>query len=267
MSWLACVSYAHAKGALKVSDGWDRMGTLWQGITTIAFAFTSSSTLPLYASLKGSVSIVTTNPSRFYSFRSTSLLSVIIAVVFIFPLLLFSASSDVLLDAPDVLEIGINPFIALFNSITLLSAIPFILVTTPIAIPLRIRRQLPSSAYKIVLLMLIFPLSLLPLQASRVMSNMLLFMALSGTYLLPAVLHILAHYFKRPLTIIIPNSAGPSDGQPSPSNDELLQRKERALQRRQLKKRIVWDIGVWVSLVPIGGGGIVWATGKLAGKW
>jgi len=31
-------------------------------------------------------------------------------------------------------------------------------------------------------------------------------------------------------------------------HDELLQRKEIALQRRQARKRIVWDIGVWLQL-------------------
>lgn len=49
--------------------------------------------------------------------------------------------------------------------------------------------------------------------------------------------------------------------------DDLLQRKERAMQKRQLKQRIVWDIGVWVMLIPIGGGGFIWAIGRLARKW
>jgi len=29
----------------------------------------------------------------------------------------------------------------------------------------------------------------------------------------------------------------------------------------------VWDVGVWVLLLPVGGGGVVWGVGRLAGKW
>lgn len=50
-------------------------------------------------------------------------------------------------------------------------------------------------------------------------------------------------------------------------NDELLQRKERTLQRRRLARRIAWDVGVWVLLLPVGGGGLVWATGRVLGRW
>jgi membrane protein YqaA with SNARE-associated domain len=32
-------------------------------------------------------------------------------------------------------------------------------------------------------------------------------------------------------------------------HDELLLRKERALQKKQFKKRIVWDIAVWTLLL------------------
>jgi hypothetical protein len=31
-------------------------------------------------------------------------------------------------------------------------------------------------------------------------------------------------------------------------HDELLQRKERALQKKQFKKRIIWDVGAWVQV-------------------
>lgn len=43
---------------------------------------------------------------------------------------------------------------------------------------------------------------------------------------------------------------GSSSRQPGPKviHDELLLRKERALQKKQLRKRIVWDIGTWTLL-------------------
>jgi hypothetical protein len=43
-------------------------------------------------------------------------------------------------------------------------------------------------------------------------------------------------------------SGGLSAGGVDNRADELLQRKERALQRKQFRKRIVWDLGVWVQL-------------------
>jgi len=56
--------------------------------------------------------------------------------------------------------------------------------------------------------------------------------------------------------------------EPSPTlSDPLLQRKERLLQRRRLYRRLIWDIGAWILLIPVGGGGVVWAGGRLAGKW
>lgn len=29
----------------------------------------------------------------------------------------------------------------------------------------------------------------------------------------------------------------------------------------------MWDIAVWVLLVPVGGGGVAWAVGRVIGKW
>jgi hypothetical protein len=81
---------------------------------------------------------------------------------------------------------------------------------------------------------------------------------------LPAVLHITVHYFKRPLSIVLPTSAmRTEDGE----RDELLQRKERHLQRRRLGRRIVWDLIAWISVFPLGVGGSVWAVGRVLGKW
>lgn len=95
-------------------------------------------------------------------------------------------------------------------------------------------------------------------------------MAYLGTYIAPCVLHVSQHFFKRPLAIIVPrsqartrtlsslsasdrgsrsNEPDTGDAPPPRGDDELLLRKERALQRRQLRKRIVWDVGVWSVLL------------------
>ena len=75
----------------------------------------------------------------------------------------------------------------------------------------------------------------------------------------------------RPLSILVRTNPQSSEGNVSSSHDpdtqELLLRKERALQRRRSLRRIAWDLGVWFLLVPVGGGGIVWAVGRLAYVW
>jgi len=93
-------------------------------------------------------------------------------------------------------------------------------------------------------------------------------MALLSTFFLPALVHISTHFFKRPVTIVIPRKTmqrnppaldltsddahgiGSASRHSSPTNSvhELLLRKERALQKKQFRKRIVWDIGVWTLL-------------------
>jgi hypothetical protein len=63
---------------------------------------------------------------------------------------------------------------------------------------------------------------------------------------------------------VLPTSAARTgDGE----GDELLQRKERSLQRRRLGRRIVWDAVSWFSVLPLGVGGSTWAVGRLLGKW
>ena len=106
---------------------------------------------------------------------------------------------------------------------------------------------------------------------------------LMSTYFLPALLHIILHNMRSPLSIIVqPQTTTPRvhpDSDVDAEDDEggvygrdrdteeLLLRKERALQRRRLGRRIMWDIGVWILLVPVGGGGFVWSIGRIAGHW
>ncbi|KAJ7244988.1 hypothetical protein B0H12DRAFT_793494 [Mycena haematopus] len=271
--WFIFVAVAHAQGTLEINPGWLRMGTFWQGITTTAFAFTSSSTLPLYASLKaGSPHSGLSKSSVAHSFRTLSTISVAVAVAFTLPLIFFTAHMNGVIDPP---PLRLQPAIALLNALTLLLAIPSVLVTTPSS-PLseRLRRatsSIPLLTY--ITLTLVASLSLVPTRVARVLSDVLLVCACASTFFLPALVHITSHFFKRPLAIVVP--AGRSEmlmAPPTPSAgesaaDELLQRKERALQRTQWRKRVVWDVGVWVLLLPVGGGGVVWGVGRLGGKW
>jgi hypothetical protein len=144
----------------------------------------------------------------------------------------------------------------------------------PLPSTLMAHLQYSFSAYTLAILILITLLSISPTIVFYILSNFVLVLALLGTYLLPALIHITMHNVKRPLSIIMSSSFGtPShsrshsrSGSPG-SPDELLQRKELALQKKQWKKRLLWDIGVWIFLVPVSGGGIVWVVGKVVMAW
>ncbi|KAK7028104.1 hypothetical protein VNI00_014919 [Paramarasmius palmivorus] len=257
--WFISVVYAHSKGVLKVSESWLKMGTLWQGITTIAFTFTTSNTLALYASLKASM-----QPSS-------------------------SAQKNPAL--------RIRPFIMFLHAATLITGIPSILATVPkLPTPERFRGRNFIPFSRILTFLAVVLLAFVPVKVSGIFSDILLSCALFATYLLPgmsasilsnrmqltkmssALLHIINHFFRRPLSIVMPTNPStpnpssafnlPADDEPQSSiHDPLLQRKEKALQRKQWQRRIIWDLGVWILLLPVGGGGIVWALGTMTGRW
>lgn len=168
---------------------------------------------------------------------------------------------------------------ALFEAATLALSVPYILIPTPtLPLPSIIRRVTRLPISRILVYIVVIVLSLVPASVARALSDAVWLLAFLSTYMLPALLHIIIHNFRSPLSIIIPPStpatAFSSPGLPSASSDmsetrsdELLQRKERTLQRRRLVRRLVWDFGVWMLLVPVGGGGTAWAAGRLMGKW
>ena len=159
----------------------------------------------------------------------------------------------------------------MFGAASLLLSIPSLVITTPtLPVPLTIRRATTLPVSKVLIYVITIALSVLPTPVTQIGSDIVLLLAFASTYMVPALLHIIIHYFRRPLSIVIPPTTPNTSGPLAPSdsrNDELLQRKERTLQRRRLGRRLIWDIGVWVLLVPVGGGGLVWAVGRMAGKW
>ncbi|KAI0269803.1 hypothetical protein BC834DRAFT_863448 [Gloeopeniophorella convolvens] len=263
LTWLGAVSYAHAKGTLFSNVQWRNPGILWQGITSTAFIFSSSWTLPLYAALRGSAPVVVTKRLRRRSFRALVAISVAIAVALTLPLCFFAASPS----APGIPEGRPSALIAVSSAANLILTIPAILITTPpIPLPVAIRRgtNLPISKAAIYIITVL--LSVLSSKAIMTLGDILLVFSLFGTYVLPAVLHITVHYFKRPLAIVLPTSV-PRTGDGNQDGDDLLQRKEHSLQRRRLSRRLGWDAVAWISALPLGAGGSVWAVGKVLGKW
>ncbi|KIY45201.1 hypothetical protein FISHEDRAFT_49921 [Fistulina hepatica ATCC 64428] len=275
--WLGCVSYAHAHGAMQVSTSWLHMGSFWQGITVTAFSFTSTSTLSLYASLRGGStnSALPGKAPPTHSFKLLSLVSVLLATLLILPLVFFAASPNDLAIPRDTPSTRMHPFILWLNALALLFGLPFVFATAPtFPLPERIRRATNLPISKFIVFAVVVAVSFLPSNVSSVLSDAALVCALVGTYTVPAVIHISAHFFARPLSIIMPQRGlsrherqPDPEASPSPAHDELLQRKERALQKRQLRKRIVWDVIVWMLLLPITGGGCMWVWGRLAGRW
>ncbi|KAL0576940.1 hypothetical protein V5O48_005047 [Marasmius crinis-equi] len=274
--WFICATYAYSKGTLEVNKAWLAMGPLWTGITTIAYAFTASNTLTLAASLKASIrptSSATRKRPLSHSFKFLSVLSVTLALLFALPLVVFAAFPNRLhIDIP---ASRIRPFRVFLNAATLLLGVPSILVTVPkVTVPERVRWRTPIPISRILTFIVVLFLSNVPSVVRTVFSDLLIAFALSSTYFLPALLHIVNHFFRRPLSIIMPSqpntpvtaSASPVDEPQSARNDPLLQRKEKALQKKQWKRRLIWDLGVWTLLLPVGGGGFVWAMGTLFGN-
>ncbi|KAF9480718.1 hypothetical protein BDN70DRAFT_893963 [Pholiota conissans] len=350
-AWLGCTIYAHAHGLQESQTGWLGAGSAWQGLATSAFAFCSSSTLPLYTSLKGiSQPISTSKSSRSRSFRIISLVSVIVAVLALLPSVLFAANLNhpastippnfvnsttlslnttntttttnvAALNVTHVPVLSSIPSLApplpseyglptihlqtvrnLLASATLLLGIPPLIVTAPPLTPLfPALRSVKFNVSRVLTIFIALGLALLPPYPStgapqspsdsyfssvpvvfRALTAALILMVLTSTYFVPAAVHILTHTFKRPLAIVVPaprtpllqtpsggrsSPRSPGDGLgPSVGADELLLRKERALQRKQFRRRIGWDIGVWL-LLGLGAVG-VFATGSgLIGIW
>jgi hypothetical protein len=52
-----------------------------------------------------------------------------------------------------------------------------------------------------------------------------------------------------------------------PTQDILLARKERQLQKRRLGRRLWQDLIVYIGILPVGCITIAWSLGKLLGLW
>ncbi|EGN98475.1 hypothetical protein SERLA73DRAFT_109984 [Serpula lacrymans var. lacrymans S7.3] len=270
MFWLVSVAYAHAKGTLRPNPSWLQRGTLWNCITNFAFTFTTTSTVPLYASLKAGPATFASRTERSRSFTVLSISSALLAVLLLLPLTFFSAVQNM----PEVNHTMFDALISILEATTLLSSIPSIIVMIPsIPISMTIRRitQVPLS--KMFICLVILSLSLIPVAIAGPMSDITLFLSLAGTYLLPAVIHIITHFFRRPISIVVPPTQASEPNTPRtpqvprPPPDLLLQRKELAMQRRRLGKRIIWDVGIWLLLIPVSTCGLIWMVGRVARQW
>ncbi|KAH0832090.1 hypothetical protein J3R83DRAFT_12999 [Lanmaoa asiatica] len=295
LAWLVAVSRSYGVNELSLpSLSSPRQGVLWNEISFVfhvdlharllirhcstgsfTFACTTSMTVPLSASLIAGTSSVplASRNARAKSFQLLNTFSTILATLLMFPLVIVTASPGTPTStAPsDNLVLGLR--IA-----TLVLSIPSVVVSIT-SLPLHgmtsgrfIRTNLALSVITVIIL----ALNLVPPTVASILDDVTLFLAVFGAFLLPALAHITIHYFRRPLSIVVPQapSSTPStprhsnyERSPSPSRDPLLQRKERLLQRSRLGKRLSWDLVIWIILMPTCGCAFVWAAGRLARQW
>ncbi|KAF8551696.1 hypothetical protein OG21DRAFT_1444759 [Imleria badia] len=273
LAWLVAASRSYATNVPSILNPTlfgQRM--LWNEISSIAFACTTAMTVPLSASLiAGSPSDSPTSRNAVAgSFQLLNMFSTMLAALLMLPLVVVAASPRTLVSAAKSDNIILGLRIA-----TLVLSIPSVVVSIT-SLPLHgvayrlIRTDLALS----VITVLIFTLNLVPPTLANILDDGMLFLAVFGSFLLPALAHITIHYFRRPLSIVVPQPSVPSTPRrshpsrsPSPSRDPLLQRKERLLQRRRFGKRLLWDVVIWIVLIPICVYALVWATGRLARRW
>lgn len=93
------------------------------------------------------------------------------------------------------------------------------------------------------------------------------------SFLLPALLHVTVHTVRSPLSIIYSTStasrsAGDGNGNGMTESEEaLLRKKERSLQKRRSIRRVGWDLAVWLLLLPVGVISWSWWAGRVVGAW
>lgn len=269
ITWLAAALYNRMTGTVMPNPVMVQHGVLWNGTTSIAFLFATSLTVPLSASLTGRPSTSSNKTGRGTYFQILCIVSTVIATLLVLPSILMASSPNV----PETLNDTRNIIVYVLGASSLLLSIPPVLVSVPpLPVPLAIRRVFKMDLSKVTLVFVVVLLSLAPPSMAAFLNDLTILSALCGSYFLPAWAHIIIHYFRRPISIVIPPSV-PSTPQaihsPSPphSPDTLLQRKEKLLQRRRLGRRVLWDVGVWLLLMPISVFGMVWAVGRLVGKW
>ncbi|KAH7914296.1 hypothetical protein BJ138DRAFT_1144260 [Hygrophoropsis aurantiaca] len=275
--WLVSAAYAHATGTLGLHPSWVQRGLLWNGITSIVFTFTTTLSVPLSASLSGGPGApLASKMGKSKSFQLLSMSSIALAALLVLPLVFFSSSPN----SPEISSARSSIVISILNASTLLFSIPSIIITIPsIPTPPVIKRYTSLFLSKLAVSTVIILLNLVPVSIAAILNDVILFLAIFGTYFLPALAHIVTHFFRRPLSIVVPQVPHSAPNTPSmacaplplpspPSSpDFLLQRKERLLQRRRLGKRVVWDIGVWAVLIPISTCALIWCFGRVIRRW
>ncbi|KAF8707950.1 MFS general substrate transporter, partial [Rhizoctonia solani] len=251
----------------------------WETISILSFAFANQLlALPLYTALATNFAAKPTFAPRprtrrmITSFPMLLLVSTIISVALTVPLILAPLTKHAA--PPDPAAIPTVPFrpplretvsrkleaaIPTIQVFALLLAIPplFAGVIVP-----RIRQR----AYRWILFFSSVLLAAVIPGRRAGLSGLAMTLSLLTCYVFPALLHAIFHGLRRPRSILFTHSNVPAITSSEPGNSQdpeiLLQHKERSLQRRRLARRVLWDIGVWAVLGPVGLAATVWTAGR-----
>ena len=146
-----------------------------------------------------------------------------------------------------------HAFIATSTAFILLLAIPPLISSArPVTVPPSFRRVTTRPLGKYLLLFLLFLLSLLPAAVEPILEDTTVFLVLLSTYFLPALLHIVFHNVRRPLSILIPSRPQPllrsasssGSGSGEDEDEELEVHEERWPGRRLMfrHRRDDWNV-------------------------
>lgn len=262
----------------------------------ILFAFATPLILPLYAVLERPSTVHSERKKNTQSFTAISCLWLALSMFLLVPLIFVSPGSlrstvslfDRLYAAlihrqnPQAAEdLSFSPavmqnWIVFLRAFGVVAAMPSIMSILPtpnsnaFGFPARSRRL----AWRACFLIIITLLALSTQRVARFLLGGAMLLSLTGSYVLPCLLHIVHHFLRRPQAILVPangsiytmyspNGASEDEGE----SEGLLQRKEHSLQRRRFVRRIVWDVAVWLVILPLGGASLGWAGGRMVGRW
>jgi hypothetical protein len=185
-----------------------------------AFAFTTSSTVSLYSSLKAGHLNHRHKTRTYQSFRTLLIVFAIVSFAFILPLAFFGSApfsavsphaiSDFRfpIEPQDNAKMFPRPLRAALHASTLVLTLPQILVNTPtIPLPFNFRHLTNASISHLVSAVFIFILAAAKPEVFYVISNVTLVLTLVGTYLLPGNTPSLISHLKSGLTLF--NSRNP----------------------------------------------------------
>ncbi|KAG6334691.1 hypothetical protein ID866_4390 [Astraeus odoratus] len=277
LAWLIAVSHSYATGKLQPVASLSQRGVLWNGYSSIVFGCTTSLTVHLYASLTTTPTTMPAKEHRARLFELLNVSSTALAMLLTLPLVILASSRTNIIVRQGTAGTLYNFLVPALRALTLLLSIPSVILSTPAPRNSCIMFHCSSvNLARVLNVIVVVVLSLSSTSVLNTLRDIVLVSACCGTFLLPGLAHITIHYLRRPMVIIVPQAphvipdtrhSSRAGSISRPSLDPLLQRKERALQRRRLGKRLLWDVGIWLVLMPACICSIFWAVGRVVGKW
>lgn len=252
----------------------------------LSFAFANQLlTLPLYSALVTNFAAKPTFAPRsrtrrmITSFPVLLLVATAASIALTLPLILAPLTRHAAPPDPSNVPTVLRPPVRETLSRTLEAAIPTIqafalILTIPPLFAGVIVPRVRQRSYRWVLFLLAAALAAVIPGRKAGLTSLSMTLSLLTCYVLPAILHAVFHGLRRPRSILFSGPNAPlTSSEPatasssSPDPEALLRHKERSLQRRRLARRVLWDIGVWVVLGPVGMAATVWTAGRAIGVW